>query len=70
MNAREFQSLQIGDHISVRRGTNTPPLIGICADKIESNMAASILVKIHRKGSKPVYQWTAACYVKKEEKSL
>jgi HD superfamily phosphohydrolase YqeK len=70
MDAQEFQILQIGDRISVRRGMNVPPLTGICADKIESNMAESILVKIHVKGSKPVYQWTAACYVKKEEKSL
>ena len=70
MDAQEFQILQIGDHISVRRGMNVPPLTGICADKIESNMAESILVKIHVKGSKPVYQWTAVCYVKKEEKSL
>jgi hypothetical protein len=45
-------------------------LTGICADKIKSNMAESVLVKIHVKGNKLVYQWTAACYVKKEETSL
>jgi hypothetical protein len=70
MDDRGFQSLQIGDHISVRRGAYNPPLTGICADKIKSNMAESVLVKIHVKGNKPVYQWTAACYVKKEETSL
>ena len=70
MNAEEFKDLRINDSVSVRRGVHVPPLAGICADKIKSNMAESVLVKIHVKGNKPVYQWTAACYVKKEETSL